>query len=98
MEVGGVRRAARPDRAVQARHLCRRRCRVRPPGEAVMKAKIPTKPPDDAKQKRKKAPVVMIHGAFAGPWSWDEFAAKFRDAGYKVHAPSLRHHDGEKPP
>jgi pimeloyl-ACP methyl ester carboxylesterase len=40
-----------------------------------------------------KAPVVMIHGAFAGPWVWDGFAEKFRAAGYAVHAPSLRHHD-----
>lgn len=46
-----------------------------------------------AKAKRKKAPVVMIHGAFAGPWVWDGFAAKFRAAGYAVHAPWLRHHD-----
>ncbi|HWY62812.1 MAG TPA: alpha/beta hydrolase [Rhizomicrobium sp.] len=67
--------------------------RTKPPDGAKQ-----IKPPDSAKQKSKKAPVVMIHGAFAGPWSWDEFAAKFRDAGYKVHAPSLRHHDGEKPP
>jgi non-heme chloroperoxidase len=48
--------------------------------------------------RQKKPPVVMIHGAFAGPWSWDGFAAKFRAAGYKVHAPCLRHHDGQKPP
>jgi non-heme chloroperoxidase len=40
----------------------------------------------------------MIHGAFAGPWSWDGFAAKFRAAGYPVYAPCLRHHDGQKPP
>jgi non-heme chloroperoxidase len=39
-----------------------------------------------------KAPVVMIHGAFAGPWVWDGFAKKFRAAGYAVHAPCLRHH------
>ena len=55
------------------------------------------KKPQSAKQK-KKPPVVMIHGAFAGPWSWDGFAAKFRAAGYAVHAPCLRHHDGGKPP
>jgi non-heme chloroperoxidase len=56
------------------------------------------KAPAGARQKKSRAPVVMIHGAFAGPWSWDGFAAKFRAAGYKVHTPSLRHHDGEKPP
>ena len=40
-----------------------------------------------------KPPVVMIHGAFAGPWVWDGYAEKFRAAGYAVHAPFLRHHD-----
>jgi non-heme chloroperoxidase len=48
--------------------------------------------------RRTKAPVVMIHGAFAGPWAWEGFAGKFRAAGYKVHIPALRHHTGEKPP
>jgi pimeloyl-ACP methyl ester carboxylesterase len=48
--------------------------------------------------RRTKAPVVMIHGAFAGPWAWEGFAGKFRAAGYKVHTPALRHHSGEKPP
>jgi pimeloyl-ACP methyl ester carboxylesterase len=47
---------------------------------------------------RTKAPVVMIHGAFAGPWAWEGFAGKFRAAGYKVHLPALRHHGGDKPP
>jgi non-heme chloroperoxidase len=46
-----------------------------------------------AKKPAAKAPVVMIHGAFAGPWVWDGFAEKFRAAGYPVHAPWLRHHD-----
>jgi len=40
-----------------------------------------------------KAPVVMIHGAFAGPWVWDGFKEKFRTAGYAVYTPALRHHD-----
>ncbi len=48
--------------------------------------------------KRGKPPVVMIHGAFVGPWSLDGFAKKFRDEGYEVHVPSLRHHDKQKPP
>ena len=52
-----------------------------------------------AKSGRKaKPPVVMIHGAFVGPWSLDGFARKFRAAGYEVHAPCLRHHDKPKPP
>jgi non-heme chloroperoxidase len=42
--------------------------------------------------------VVMIHGAFVGPWSLEEFAEKFRAAGYDVHTPCLRHHDKAKPP
>ena len=45
-----------------------------------------------------KPPVIMIHGGFCGPWAWDDFAARFRDAGYKVETPALRHHDGGKPP
>jgi non-heme chloroperoxidase len=48
--------------------------------------------------KKSKPPVVMIHGAFAGPWAWEGFAGRFRAAGYKVHTPALRHHASEKPP
>lgn len=46
----------------------------------------------------KKPDVVMVHGAFCGPWAWDGFAAQFHAAGHKVHAPALRFHDGKKPP
>jgi pimeloyl-ACP methyl ester carboxylesterase len=42
-----------------------------------------------------KPPVLMIHGAFAGPFIWQGFAEKFRAAGYNVHVPALRHHEGE---
>jgi pimeloyl-ACP methyl ester carboxylesterase len=45
-----------------------------------------------------KPPVIMIHGGFCGPWAWDGFAARFREAGYNVETPALRHHDGGKPP
>ena len=45
----------------------------------------------------RKPPVMMIHGGFCGPWAWDEFAARFREAGYDVSAPALRFHDGAKP-
>ena len=48
--------------------------------------------------KKNKPPVIMIHGGFCGPWAWDDFAARFRNAGYKVETPALRHHDGGKPP
>jgi pimeloyl-ACP methyl ester carboxylesterase len=50
------------------------------------------------KSPKQKAPVVMIHGAFSGPWVWENFAARFRDEGYAVHLPCLRHHQGGKPP
>ena len=45
-----------------------------------------------------KPSVIMIHGGFCGPWAWDDFAARFREAGYTVETPALRHHDGGKPP
>lgn len=35
-----------------------------------------------------KATVVLVHGAFAGPSSWDQVAAKLRADGYLVHAPA----------
>jgi pimeloyl-ACP methyl ester carboxylesterase len=42
--------------------------------------------------KQNKPPVVMIHGGFCGPWAWDDFAARFRAAGYSVETPALRFH------
>lgn len=49
--------------------------------------------------KAKRPPLVMIHGAFCGPWSFDDFRKPFEAAGYKVHAPALRHHAlGVRPP
>ncbi len=35
----------------------------------------------------------MIHGAFCGPWVFDSFRKPFEAAGYRVHAPMLRHHE-----
>lgn len=47
----------------------------------------------------KRPDIVMIHGAFCGPWMFDKFRVPFEAAGYKVHAPALRHHAlGKKPP
>jgi len=46
---------------------------------------------------KNKPPVLMIHGGFCGPWAWNEFADRFRAAGYDVTAPALRYHDGAKP-
>ena len=40
-----------------------------------------------------KPPVLMIHGAFCGPWSMDGLKGRFEQAGYTVHAPCLRFHD-----
>jgi len=49
--------------------------------------------------KRSRPPLVMIHGAFCGPWAFDAFRKPFEAAGFKVHAPVLRHHDaGRNPP
>jgi len=49
--------------------------------------------------KAKRPPIVMIHGAFVGPWSFDSFREPFEAAGYTVHAPVLRFDDcGMNPP
>jgi non-heme chloroperoxidase len=41
----------------------------------------------------------MIHGAFCGPWAFDAFRKPFEAAGFRVHAPALRHHGAKaKPP
>ena len=52
----------------------------------------------DRKANAKKPPVVMIHGAFCGPWSLDGLKTKFQQAGYDVVAPCLRFHDAAPPP
>lgn len=48
--------------------------------------------------RRRKPPVLMIHGAFCGPWALDGLKQKFEDAGYAVTAPCLRFHDQKPPP
>ncbi|MBV8979118.1 MAG: alpha/beta hydrolase [Alphaproteobacteria bacterium] len=46
-----------------------------------------------------RTPVVMIHGAFCGPWAFEHFRKPFEAQGHAVHAPVLRHHDhGHNPP
>ena len=45
-----------------------------------------------------KPPVVMIHGAFCGPWSLDGLKDRFEVAGYDVTVPCLRFHDGSPAP
>ena len=49
--------------------------------------------PNGGKPNGGKPPVMMIHGAFCGPWSLDGLKAKFQQAGYDVVAPCLRFHD-----
>ena len=45
-----------------------------------------------------KPAVLMIHGAFCGPWSLDGLKEKFEAAGYAVAAPALRFHNSARPP
>ncbi|HEX3811029.1 MAG TPA: alpha/beta hydrolase [Rhizomicrobium sp.] len=45
-----------------------------------------------------KPPIVMIHGAFCGGWAFENFRKPFEKKGYRVLAPTLRHHDGGRPP
>lgn len=43
----------------------------------------------------KKAPIVMVHGAFCGGWAFDRFREPFEDQGHTVLAPDLRGHGGD---
>jgi pimeloyl-ACP methyl ester carboxylesterase len=48
---------------------------------------------------RTKVNVVMIHGAFCGPWAFEHWRKPFAARGYKLHLPALRFHDcGRNPP
>ena len=40
------------------------------------------------------APVIMVHGAFCGGWTFDAFRAPFEAAGHRVLTPDLIGHDG----
>jgi pimeloyl-ACP methyl ester carboxylesterase len=43
------------------------------------------------------APLLFVHGAFAGGWCWDEFfLGYFAERGYAAHALSLRGHGGSE--
>lgn len=39
--------------------------------------------------------IVLIHGAFAGPWCLEDYHNFFEARGWRCHAPALRHHDGD---
>ncbi|MCL2829120.1 MAG: alpha/beta hydrolase [Betaproteobacteria bacterium] len=48
---------------------------------------------------QRKTPLLFVHGAFAGAWVWDEhFLPWFAEAGYSVHALSLRGHGNSHNP
>jgi pimeloyl-ACP methyl ester carboxylesterase len=46
-----------------------------------------------AKKRVTRPPVVMIHGAFCGGWVLEPWRVLFEANGFRVHAPTLRHHD-----
>lgn len=39
--------------------------------------------------------IVLIHGAFAGPWCLDTYKTFFEERGWICHAPALRYHGGD---
>ena len=43
------------------------------------------------------SPIVMVHGAFVGGWSFEWFQRPFRKRGFQVHAPNLRGHGPYEP-
>ncbi len=42
-----------------------------------------------------RAPVIMVHGAFCGGWTFDAFRRPFEAAGRRVLTPDLIGHDGQ---
>jgi pimeloyl-ACP methyl ester carboxylesterase len=45
----------------------------------------------------RRQPVLLIHGAWHGPWMWEEWIPLFREHGYEAEAVTLRGHGpGEK--
>ena len=38
-------------------------------------------------------PIVLVHGAWHGPWCWDHVAGRLRDLGHDVEAVTLPGHD-----
>jgi pimeloyl-ACP methyl ester carboxylesterase len=45
----------------------------------------------------KRAPILLVHGAFCGAWVWDRFAGPLRAAGHAVIAPDLPGHSADAP-
>jgi len=45
--------------------------------------------------KSTKPPVIMVHGAFCGGWTFDTFRGPFEQAGHLVLCPDLRGHSDD---
>ena len=41
-----------------------------------------------------RTPVLLVHGAWHGPWCWLQLAQRLSELGHDVHAVQLRGHDG----
>jgi pimeloyl-ACP methyl ester carboxylesterase len=39
------------------------------------------------------APILLVHGAWHGPWCWDDFAERLAERGHDVRVAQLRGHD-----
>jgi alpha-beta hydrolase superfamily lysophospholipase len=39
--------------------------------------------------------ILLIHGAWHGPWCWNAFAGRLRERGHEVRAARLRGHSGQ---
>lgn len=39
--------------------------------------------------------IIMIHGMWAGDWSWDNYKTLFQEKGYDCFTPVLRYHDAQ---
>lgn len=40
--------------------------------------------------------ILLVHGAWHGPWCWDDSAARLRGQGHRVEVVALRCHDGPR--
>src|SRR5882757_3513683 len=97
--MGEPGRAAQPDRAIQARYLQSGHRRLQKSRMSKKTPEAPSKKKAHPRPDRTTKPdVVMIHGAFCGPWSFKGLKEKFEAGGYRVTAPTLRFHEEQRPP
>lgn len=54
-----------------------------------MKLEVISKHP---REKTHNTPLLLVHGAWHGAWSWENYLPYFAEQGYEVHALSLRGH------